>query len=80
MVIWKPQAMRNRVKDGRENDPFLTPFRMAWGFQVYVAVLIHCGRFSSYRFFNAHSSGRLPKAGSLSSGKISTVKLCFWKL
>ena len=26
--------MRNRVRDGRENESFLTLFRMAWGFQV----------------------------------------------
>ena len=26
--------MWNRVRDGRENDSFLTLFRMAWGFQI----------------------------------------------
>ena len=34
-AIWKSQVMQNRVRDGRENDSFLTLFRMASELEVY---------------------------------------------
>ena len=32
LATWKPQTMRNRMRDGRKR--FFTLFRMAWGFQI----------------------------------------------
>ena len=41
------EAMRNGVRDGRENDSFLTLFRVAWGFQIAIRFLLF-GQFSIF--------------------------------
>ena len=50
MAIWKPQAMRNRVRGGRENDSFLTLFRVAKGFQVAFQNSQRIQQFNEYYF------------------------------